>query len=231
MSNDDRNLSLNKLKDTLAAVNDKKVAQKTLEKSPSLWLPFLKMGVFLLALYYLLMFGINSIESSFLARTADYENKLRSVAEKSASLLRPAEASKVYQPKVQLQNARPLICWSKPDADGRMIARIHYNLPEKRQPQSPEEVDLIVRLTLKSDRIYVSNGKFRTKFPIYDIVVDYIDPGNNVIFKSDIIKGDPTSSEDSANRIAPGTVPMAELQLSLQKTLFYEAAFAWHRIQ
>ena len=232
-SNDFKSPGLSQLKSALEQVKEQKQgeARKPSVKHQSLLVPFLKMGVFFLVVYCLLIMGIDSIESSFLEKTADYENRFKTVAERFASLALPAErGSSAHRSNIDAYAARPLICWNKSGGDGRIIARLQYRLPEKRQPQTQEEVDLVVRLTLRNARVYVSTGKFSTKFPIYDVVVDYIDPQKNVVFKSDIVKGDPTSEGDR-NRIAPGTVPMVEVQELLQQSLGYSASFALYQLQ
>ena len=232
MSDDNRSPALGQLAGAIEAARKKKeqTGEKTAKSSDSLLWPFLKAGLCLFCLWLLLMYGIGKIETSFLERTETYEKLFRPLAEKFATLNLPAEKP-AARSTLKLDSCKFIVCWTRPDKNGRMIERIQYNVPEKRQPKTHDEVDLIVRLTLKKDRVYYSRGKFKTKFPIYDIVTDFIDVKKQAIVRSEIIKGDPTDGETNGLRKAPGTMPILDLQNFLASELRYDAAWAWHQLQ
>ncbi|MDD3148616.1 MAG: hypothetical protein PHD82_15080 [Candidatus Riflebacteria bacterium] len=235
MTNDYTNGEISQLKNTLAAVRDKKLKEGSragANSSASPLVPLLKAGATLafivFVLYSGLMYFVKNTDQSFLAKTAQHEAIFKETAEKFARISSPAETS--GRSKIDVFSARTLIIWSKPDADNRLVARINYNMPEKRQAAKPQETDLIVRLTVKKDRTYISKGKFNSKFPIYDIVADFIDPKTSSIFKSHMIAGDPTENQSERNRLPIGAMPIHRVQEFLAKELGYTPSFSWHTI-
>lgn len=235
MTNNDKINGLKQLNNTLGAVADKKTAEAINGKKQSgcsgLLVAFAAIAGLGLFVWLLLMFLIGNVEKSFLERTDGYENKFRKFAEAVASLPPTSEKSAGFlDPQGRYARARLLIIRDQPDNNNRLVSRLQYNLPEKRTPQLPEEVELVVRLTIKSNRVFMSTGKFSSKFPIYDFVIDFIDPKTRKIFAQEFVKGDPSYPEGRRNHIHPGTLPIGQVQQLLQNKLGYSAAWAWHQL-
>ena len=237
MSHDDRQNELKNLKNTLSAVIEKKGPAKNAGSSsePSvlkgLLTVFLALSGLGLAVWLVIMAIVSYVENGFLTRTEPFEKQFRQIAEVYAALPQASEKLPgVDNFSQKLSEAKVLIINAKPDANGRLVSRLQYNLPESRVPSAPDNINLVVRMTLKSDRIYYSKGKFSGKFPIHDFVVDFIDPENKKIIAQEIVKGDPTTSQSDRNRIHIGEVPVLETQKMLEQKLSYHASFAWHKL-
>lgn len=237
MTSDDRQNELKNLKNTLAAVIEKKGPGKNSNASsgPSrfsgLLIVFLVLSGLGLAAWMGITAIVSYVEKGFLTRTEPFEKQFRQIAEVYAALPQASEKLPGVDDFTQkFSESKVLIINAKPDTDGRLISRLQYNLSDKRIPSSPDKIALVIRMTLKSDRIYYSKGKFGGKFPIYDFVVDFIDPGNRKIIAQEIVKGDPTASDDGRNQIHIGQVPVLEVQKMLEKKLSYHAAFCWHQL-
>ncbi len=237
MSHDDRQNELNNLTNRLSAVIEKKGTGKAAGASsePSrlsgLLVVFLVISGLGLAVWLVITVIVSYVENGFLTRTEPFEKQFRQIAEVYAALPQASEKLPGIDNFAQkFSEAKVLIINGKPDANGRLVSRLQYNLPENRIPSSLDNINLVVRMTLKSDRIYYSKGKFSGKFPIHDFVVDFIDPKNRKIIAQEIVKGDPTTSESDRNRIHIGEVPVLETQKMLEQKLSYRASFAWHQL-
>ncbi len=237
MSNDARQNELNNLKNTLSTVIDKKDTGKNATAAPGpsrlsgLMVVFLVISGLGLALWLVTTAVFSYVENGFLARTEPFEKQFSQIAAVYATLPQASEKLPgVDNYSQKFSEAKVLIINAKPDANGRLVSRLQYNLPENRMPPSPDNMNLVIRMTLKSDRIYYSKGKFAGKFPIHDFVVDFIDPKSKKIIAQEIVKGDPTSSDSDRNRIHIGGVPVLEAQKMLEQKLSYRAPFCWHQL-
>ncbi|MDD3001747.1 MAG: hypothetical protein PHF29_08325 [Candidatus Riflebacteria bacterium] len=227
MADQFRNEKLEALKNSLNAVKEKKQTAKP--KSGLHYGRIIAFFVFLIVAYFSFVSLIDNTEKNFLNRTAQYEANFKNFAQTYIEIAKNGNAKGSSNILItDPTKTKPLICYAKPDKDGRTIARIHYNMPENRKPQKTDEANPVVVMTIKQERTYTSLGKFKTKFPIYDIYIDYIDSKKNIIFKHEVIKGDPTDEESSQNRIAPGTIPIINAQTAIAKSLIYTPSFAWH---
>jgi len=227
MTDQFRTEKLEALKKSLNAVKNKKQTEKP--KSGLRYGRIIAFFIFIAACYFSLMALIGNTDKNFLNKTAQYEANFNAFAQtyiETAKSGKPKGSSNILIQEPM--KTKPLICYAKPDKDGRTIARIHYNMPENRMPQKTDEVNPIVVMTIKSERTYTSIGKFKTQFPIFDIYIDYIDTKKNIIFKQEVIKGDPTEIESAQIRIAPGTVPIINAQIAIAQSLSYSPSFAWH---
>lgn len=227
MADQFRNEKLEALKSSLNAVKEKKQTEKP--KSGLRYGRIIAFLIFIAACYYSLMALIDNTDKNFLNKTTQYEANFNAFAQTYIEIAKNGKAKGSSNMLIQEpMKTKPLICYAKPDKDGRTIARIHYNMPENRMPQKTDEANPIVVMTIKQERTYTSLGKFKTQFPIYDIYIDYIDSKKNIIFKQEVIKGDPTEIESDRLHIKPGTVPIIPAQIAIAKSLSYSPSFAWH---
>ena len=185
------------------------------------------LAVIFLALFLVVFIGFSAIENNFLEITANHEEKFKILAVKYANLTEKTDKPKDSDIFDNQQNYKPLICYEKPDRNKRHIARINYNIPKHRQPNSIQEANPIIRIKIKNERTYKTQGSYKTDFPIYDIIIDYIDVKKNKIVFTQIIKGDPQNYNDN-NRLSPGTIPITQAEKEIASVMRYEPNFAWN---
>lgn len=171
--------------------------------------------------------GFSVIESNFLEETAPYEARFKELAQKFASVSGSGQSNINADIFNNPRNYKPLICYNKPARNNRIVARIHYKMPESRRPKSPDEANPLIRLTVTSERIFKSQGSSKEEFPIYDILIHYIDTKTGEVILTQTVEGDPEDYHDG-NRISPGTVPISQAEEKISEIMRYEPNFAWH---